>query len=53
MIFHPMNFSIFLALGISIWAQFKVKGNIKKWSMALFELIKFVMIFIQGNQEEE
>jgi uncharacterized protein len=32
MIFHPMDFLIFLALGISIWAQFKVKGNFKKWS---------------------
>jgi uncharacterized protein len=27
-----MDFLIFLALGISIWAQFKVKGNFKKWS---------------------
>jgi Zn-dependent membrane protease YugP len=32
MIFHPMDFLIFLALGVSIWAQFKVKGNFKKWS---------------------
>jgi len=32
MIFHPMDFLIFLALGISIWAQFKVKGNFNKWS---------------------
>jgi uncharacterized protein len=32
MFFHPMDFLIFLALGISIWAQFKVKGNFKKWS---------------------
>jgi uncharacterized protein len=32
MFFHPMDFLIFLALGISIWAQFKVKRNFKKWS---------------------
>jgi uncharacterized protein len=32
MFFHPMDFLIFLALGISIWAQFRVKGNFKKWA---------------------
>jgi uncharacterized protein len=32
MIFHPMDFLVFLALGVSIWAQFKVKSNFKKWS---------------------
>lgn len=32
MIFHPMDIFIFMALGISIWAQFKVKGNFKKWN---------------------
>ncbi|MGD6793085.1 zinc metallopeptidase [Metabacillus indicus] len=32
MFFHPMDFLILLALGISIWAQFRVKGNFKKWS---------------------
>jgi uncharacterized protein len=32
MIFHPMDFLIFLALGVSIWAQFRVKGNFKKWA---------------------
>lgn len=32
MFFHPMDILIFIALGISIWAQFKVKGNFKKWS---------------------
>ncbi|MBM7605426.1 Zn-dependent membrane protease YugP [Metabacillus crassostreae] len=32
MFFHPMDFLIFAALGLSIWAQFKVKGNFKKWS---------------------
>ncbi|MEK3988565.1 MULTISPECIES: zinc metallopeptidase [Robertmurraya] len=32
MLFHPMDILIFWAFGISIWAQFKVKGNFKKWS---------------------
>ncbi|KKI89983.1 peptidase [Bacillus sp. SA1-12] len=32
MFFHPMDFLIFAALGLSIWAQFKVKGNFNKWS---------------------
>jgi len=32
MIFHPMDFLIFIAFGISIWAQFKVSGNFNKWS---------------------
>ena len=32
MIFHPMDFLILIAFGLSIWAQFKVKGNFKKWS---------------------
>ena len=32
MIFHPMDILIFMALGVSIWAQFKVKGNFKKWA---------------------
>jgi uncharacterized protein len=32
MIFHPMDFLIFLALGVSLWAQFRVKGNFNKWS---------------------
>ncbi|WP_050613711.1 zinc metallopeptidase [Bacillus testis] len=32
MLFHPMDLLIFLALGLSIWAQFKVKGNFNKWS---------------------
>jgi len=32
MIFHPMDFLIFLAFGLSIWAQFKVSSNFKKWS---------------------
>ncbi len=32
MFFHPMDILIFIALGVSIWAQFRVKGNFKKWS---------------------
>ena len=32
MFFHPMDFLIFIALGISMWAQTKVKGNFHKWS---------------------
>ncbi|RAS75106.1 zinc metallopeptidase [Priestia endophytica] len=32
MLFHPMDIFIFIALGISIWAQFRVKGNFKKWA---------------------
>jgi len=32
MLFHPMDILIFIAFGLSIWAQFKVKGNFKKWS---------------------
>lgn len=32
MLFHPMDFLILIAVGISVWAQFKVKGNFNKWS---------------------
>ncbi len=32
MFFHPMDFLILIAFAISIWAQFKVKGNFSKWS---------------------
>ncbi|WP_339061715.1 zinc metallopeptidase [Tepidibacillus marianensis] len=32
MFFHPMDFLIFIAFGISMWAQSKVKGNFVKWS---------------------
>ncbi|GAE26293.1 probable metal-dependent peptidase [Halalkalibacter wakoensis JCM 9140] len=32
MIFHPMDFLIFIALGLAMWAQTKVKGNFEKWS---------------------
>jgi Zn-dependent membrane protease YugP len=31
-LFHPMDFLILIAFGISIWAQFRVKGTFKKWS---------------------
>ncbi len=33
MFFHPMDFLILIAFGLSLWAQFKVKGNFKKWSV--------------------
>ncbi|WP_223590245.1 zinc metallopeptidase [Neobacillus bataviensis] len=32
MLFHPMDILIFIAFGLSIWAQFKVKGNFNKWA---------------------
>ncbi|UII57832.1 zinc metallopeptidase [Cytobacillus spongiae] len=32
MFFHPMDILIFLALGVSMWAQFKVKSNFNQWS---------------------
>ncbi|MFV8829963.1 zinc metallopeptidase [Alkalihalobacterium sp. APHAB7] len=32
MFFHPMDFLIFLALGLALWAQAKVKGNFEQWS---------------------
>ncbi len=32
MFFHPMDFLIIIAFAVSLWAQFKVKGNFKKWS---------------------
>lgn len=32
MFFHPMDFLILIAFGISIWAQFKVKGSYQQWS---------------------
>jgi Zn-dependent membrane protease YugP len=32
MFFHPMDFLILIAFGLSIWAQFKVQGNFNKWS---------------------
>jgi len=32
MFFHPMDFLIFIAFGIAMWAQSRVKGNFAKWS---------------------
>ena len=32
MFFHPMDLLIFAAFGVSIWAQFRVKGTFTKWS---------------------
>ncbi|CAM3514880.1 zinc metallopeptidase [Marinicrinis lubricantis] len=32
MFFHPMDILIFIAFGISLWAQFRVKGNFNKWA---------------------
>lgn len=32
MFFHPMDFLIFIAFGISMWAQFKVQGNFSHYS---------------------
>ncbi|WP_274363573.1 zinc metallopeptidase [Paenibacillus thermotolerans] len=30
--FHPMDFLILIAFGISLWAQFRVKGTFNRWS---------------------
>ncbi|TVY08257.1 zinc metallopeptidase [Paenibacillus cremeus] len=32
MFFHPMDFLIIIAFGLSLWAQFRVKGTFNKWS---------------------
>jgi Zn-dependent membrane protease YugP len=32
MFFHPMDFLIIIAFGVSLWAQFRVKGTFKRWS---------------------
>lgn len=32
MFFHPMDFLIFIALGLALWAQTQVKGSFQKWS---------------------
>lgn len=32
MFFHPMDFLILIAFGLSIWAQFRVKGTFKKFA---------------------
>lgn len=32
MLFHPMDILIFIAFGISLWAQFRVKGTFNRWA---------------------
>lgn len=32
MFFHPMDFLIILAFGLSLWASFRVKGTFNRWS---------------------
>lgn len=32
MFFHPMDFLIIIAFGLSLWAQFRVKGTFKKFA---------------------
>ena len=32
MFFHPMDFLIIIAFGLSIWAQFRVKGTFNQWA---------------------
>ncbi|RAK17199.1 hypothetical protein B0I26_11363 [Anoxybacillus vitaminiphilus] len=32
MLFHPMDILIFLAFGLSLWAQLKVKGTFHQWA---------------------
>jgi len=32
LLFHPMDFLIFIAFGISLWAQFRVKGTFMRFS---------------------
>lgn len=32
MFFHPMDFVILIAFGLSVWAQFKVKGNFRRYA---------------------
>lgn len=32
MFFHPMDFLIIIAFGISVWAQFRVKGTFQRWA---------------------
>lgn len=31
-LFHPMDFLIFIAFGLSLWAQFRVKGTFNKYA---------------------
>ncbi|GIQ63074.1 hypothetical protein PACILC2_16420 [Paenibacillus cisolokensis] len=32
MFFHPMDFLIIIAFGLSLWAQFRVKGTFNRWA---------------------
>lgn len=32
LLFHPMDFLIFIAFGLSLWAQFRVKGTFNKFA---------------------
>ncbi|PYI56667.1 peptidase [Paenibacillus flagellatus] len=32
MLFHPMDFLILIAVAVSIWAQFRVKGTFNRWA---------------------
>lgn len=32
MFFHPMDFLIIIAFGLSVWASFRVRGTFNKWS---------------------
>lgn len=32
MFFHPMDILIFIAFGLSLWAQFRVKGSFNRWT---------------------
>ncbi|PMC40672.1 peptidase [Bacillus sp. UMB0899] len=32
MFFHPLDFLIIIAFGLSLWAQFRVKGNFEKYA---------------------
>lgn len=31
-LFHPMDYLIFIAFGLSLWAQFRVKGTFRRWA---------------------
>jgi len=32
MLFHPMDFLIIIAFGLSVWASFRVKGTFQRWA---------------------
>lgn len=32
MFFHPMDFLILIAFGLSMWASFRVRGTFNRWS---------------------